>query len=83
MSFDVVSYGAGLTKMSLGRFAGGLRRHAPAHLRLRVGGRLLVGQGPLSIAAGVAVVAGLLLLPAAIERFNFLDCGARSATRPA
>jgi uncharacterized membrane protein YdjX (TVP38/TMEM64 family) len=80
VSFDVVSYGAGLTKMSLGRFAlATFVGMLPLTFAYVSAGRLLVGQGPLSIAAGVAVVAGLLLLPAAIERFNFL--GLRSAFR--
>jgi uncharacterized membrane protein YdjX (TVP38/TMEM64 family) len=73
VSFDVVSYGAGLTKMSVGHFTlATFLGMLPLTFAYVSAGRLFVGHGPFPIVAGVVVVAGLLALPAAIERFNVL-----------
>lgn len=71
VSFKVVSYGAGLTKMSAGRFAlATFFGMLPLTFASVSAGRLLVGRGPLPIVAGVLVVAGFLALPMVIERFD-------------
>lgn len=64
VSFDIVSYGAGLTKMSVGRFAlATFLGMLPLTFAYVSAGRLLVAYGPLPIVAGVVVVAGLVALP--------------------
>lgn len=78
VSFDVVSYGAGLTKMSVGRFAlATILGMLPLTFAYVSAGRLFVTSGPWPIVAGVGVVAGLVALPAAIERFNLFGLRAR------
>jgi uncharacterized membrane protein YdjX (TVP38/TMEM64 family) len=73
VSFKVVSYGAGLTKMSLGRFAlATFFGMLPLTFVYVSAGRLLGGGGRLPIVAGVMVVAALLALPMAVERFDIL-----------
>ncbi len=80
VSFKVVSYGAGLTKMSVGRFAlATFLGMLPMTFVYVSAGSLLVGRESLTIVAGVVVVVGLLTLPMAIERFDIL--GLRAAFR--
>lgn len=71
VSFDIVSYGAGLTKMSLGRFClatfFGMLPLTFAYVSV---GPLLVSGGLLSLVAGGAVVVLFLLLPRLIEKNN-------------
>lgn len=63
-----MSYGAGLTKMSLGRFALAtfLGMLPLTFAYVSVGRLLFFGQGPLTIAAGVLVVLSFLALPRAL-----------------
>lgn len=71
VSFDVVSYGAGLTKMSLRRFAlATFLGMLPLTFAYVSAGRLLVNHAVASAAAGVVLIAGMLVLPTVIERFN-------------
>lgn len=80
VSFDVVSYGAGLTKMSLRRFAlATFLGMLPLTFAYVSAGRLLIAHGFVSVAVGVLVIAGMLLLPTVIERFN--PFGLRDAFR--
>jgi uncharacterized membrane protein YdjX (TVP38/TMEM64 family) len=74
VSFDIVSYGAGLTKMSLGRFAAAsfLGMLPLTAIYNTFGGVLVVGNW-VSIAVGAVFVAGFLLVPRLIERHNFLS----------
>jgi uncharacterized membrane protein YdjX (TVP38/TMEM64 family) len=71
VSFDVVSYGAGLTKISLGRFClatfFGMLPLTFAYVSF---GPLLVSGGLLSLVAGGAVVVLFLLLPRLVEKNN-------------
>lgn len=71
VSFKVVSYGAGLTNMSVKRFAlATFLGMLPLTFVYVSAGRLLLVHAVLPIIAGVAVVAGFLVLPMAIERFD-------------
>jgi uncharacterized membrane protein YdjX (TVP38/TMEM64 family) len=80
VSFDIVSYGAGLTKMSLGRFIlATFLGTLPLTFVYVSAGRLLLGHGLLAIVAGAVVVTIFLTLPLAIERFNVF--GLRDAFR--
>lgn len=71
VSFKVVSYGAGLTNMSVGRFAlATFFGMLPLTFVYVSAGRLLLGNGLLPIAGGIGVIVGFLILPMAIERFD-------------
>lgn len=73
VSFKVVSYGAGLTNMSVGRFAlATFFGMLPLTFVYVSAGRLLLGEGLLPIAGGMGVIVALLVLPMAIERFDIL-----------
>lgn len=74
VSFDLVSYGAGLTKLSLGRFAlaTGLGMLPLTFLYNYFGSRLAFGQGS-TLALGALLVAGLLLLPSWIEKHDLFS----------
>lgn len=73
VSFDLVSYGAGLTRMSLTRFAlaSFLGMLPLTFLYASVGPLLSIGRTTVWI-GGAAAVALLLLLPRWIERYNLL-----------
>ncbi len=81
VSFKVVSYGAGLTNMSVGSFAvATFFGMLPLTFLYVSAGHLIVGHGVVwAIVAGVIVVAGLLALPMAVERFDIF--GLRSTLR--
>lgn len=68
-SFDLVSYGAGLTNMSLQAFAAAtlLGMIPPTFAMTSLGGYLAVGKWP-TILLGTALVAFLVLLPKVIVR---------------
>ncbi len=70
-SFDLVSYGAGLTNMSLRTFAVAtfLGMILPTFAMTSLGGHLALGQWPL-ILLGTALVALLVLLPRLIVRYS-------------
>ena len=71
VSFDVVSYGAGLTKMSLRRFVlATFFGMLPLTFLYTSSGPLLVGRGWLALPLGGIAVAVFLLLPRWIERNN-------------
>lgn len=71
VSFDVVSYGAGLTKMSLRRFVlATFFGMLPLTFLYTSSGPLLVGRGWLALPLGAIAVAVFLLLPRWIERNN-------------
>jgi len=73
VSFEAVSYGAGLTKMSLARFAvATFLGMLPVTFAYVSVGLLLIAQSWLAIVAGIALVAVLLILPVLIEKYNFL-----------
>jgi uncharacterized membrane protein YdjX (TVP38/TMEM64 family) len=73
VSFDVVSYGAGLTKMSLARFAAasflGMLPLTFAYVSF---GPLLSVRAPVAWLGGAVVVVLLFLLPRWIERHDLL-----------
>jgi uncharacterized membrane protein YdjX (TVP38/TMEM64 family) len=73
VSFDVVSYGAGLTAMSLGKFAiATFTGMLPLTFVYNYFGSILVVRGWVSaLVAGVFVLL-FFLLPWLIERYNFL-----------
>ncbi len=73
ISFDVVSYGAGLTKMSLSRFslATLLGMLAPTFVFVAFGHAIVMNPW-LTAGIGIGVVAVFFLLPRWIERYNFL-----------
>ncbi len=71
LSFDLISYGAGLTKMSLRVF--GLATFVgvlPLTFLYAYSGPLLVSSGALSVGLGVVMVAIFLVLPMLIERYD-------------
>ncbi len=69
VSFDVISYGAGLTKMSLRRFVlATFFGMLPLTFLYTSSGPLLVGRGWLALLLGALAVAVFLLLPRWIER---------------
>ncbi len=71
LSFDVISYGAGLTKISLRRFAlATFFGMLPLTFLYTSFGPLLVGRGWLSLLLGALAVAVFLLLPGWIERYD-------------
>lgn len=71
VSFDVVSYGAGLTKMSLSRFAmASFLGMLPLTFVYVSFGPLLSIRGPILWVGGAVVVALLFLLPRWIERYD-------------
>ena len=74
VSFDIVSYGAGLTKISVKRFAlATFLGMLPLTFVYNYFGSIFVLGGWVSIAVGLAFVAVFLLLPRWIERHNFLS----------
>lgn len=71
VSFDVVSYGAGLTKMSLVRFAvASFLGMLPLTFAYASFGPLLSVSAPVAWIGGAIVVALLFLLPSWIERHD-------------
>ncbi len=71
VSFDVVSYGAGLTKMSLGRFAvASFLGMLPLTFAYTSFGPLLSVRAPVAWVGGALVVALMFLLPHWIQRFD-------------
>jgi uncharacterized membrane protein YdjX (TVP38/TMEM64 family) len=71
VSFDVVSYGAGLTKMSLGRFAvASFLGMLPLTFVYTSFGPLLSVRAPVAWVGGGIAVALLFLLPRWIERLD-------------
>ena len=71
ISFDLVSYGAGLTKMTLWKFSlatffGSL----PLTFAYTWSGPLLFSGGVIPVVAGIVMVALFLALPSLIERRN-------------
>ncbi len=71
VSFDVVSYGAGLTKMSLGRFAvASFLGMLPLTFAYTSFGPLLSVRAPVAWVGGGIAVALLFLLPRWIERLD-------------
>lgn len=74
ISFDVVSYGAGLTKMSLGRFAlaTGMGM-APATFVYTYFGSVVSVSPGVAVAAGIVLVVFFFLIPRWIEKHGFLD----------
>ncbi|MCP4204375.1 MAG: TVP38/TMEM64 family protein [bacterium] len=73
VSFDVVSYGAGLTKMSLPRFAlASFLGMLPLTYAYASFGPLLSVSAPVAWIGGAIVVALLFLLPRWIERYDLL-----------
>ena len=74
MSFDLVSYGAGLTSMSLGRFAlATAAGAAPFSFAAASLGTAASFDGPAPWLLGGAVVLALLLLPRWLERRGWID----------
>lgn len=73
LSFDLVSYGAGLTRMSLWSFtlATALGTLPLTYLYVTLGARFRIGGVP-QVVLGVLMVALFLLLPHWIERHNLL-----------
>jgi uncharacterized membrane protein YdjX (TVP38/TMEM64 family) len=72
VSFDVVSYGAGLTKMSLARFAvASFLGMLPLTFAYVSFGPLLSAEGPVAWFGGGGVVVLLFLIPRWIERHDF------------
>ncbi len=71
LSFDLVSYGAGLSTLSAGRFAVmtflGLLPWTLVYASL---GSALIRRPGLTAAAGVVLGVGILMLPAVIRRYN-------------
>ena len=80
ISFDVVSYGAGLTKMSIGKFAlaTGLGMTPLTFLFTHFGSVFSVGPA-VTVPTGVALVVLFFLLPRWIEKYDLL--GLRSHFR--
>ncbi len=73
VSFKVVSYGAGLTKMSVGRFAAAtFLGMLPLTFTYVSAGPLLISQGWPTVVLGGALIATFLTLPIFIERYNIL-----------
>jgi uncharacterized membrane protein YdjX (TVP38/TMEM64 family) len=78
VSFKVVSFGAGLTKMSVRRFAiATFLGMLPLTFAYVSAGQLLIAPGPLPITAAVVVAAALLALPMAVERCDIFGLRAR------
>ena len=74
VSFDIVSYGSGLTAMSLGRFAAAtFLGMLPLTFVYNCFGSVLVVRGWVSALAAGVFVALFFLLPRLIERHNFLN----------
>lgn len=73
ISFDVVSYGAGLTKMSFGKFAlaTGLGMTPPTLVFTYFGSVLTVGPA-ITLPTGVVLVALFFLVPRWIEKYDLL-----------
>lgn len=76
ISFDVVSYGAGLTKMSIGKFtlATGVGMIPPTFL-FTYSGSVLTQDPAVTVAAGAVLVLLFFLVPRWIEKNNFLKLG--------
>jgi uncharacterized membrane protein YdjX (TVP38/TMEM64 family) len=73
VSFDIVSYGAGLTAMSLWKFAlATFLGMLPLTFAYNYFGSLLVVRGWLSALIAIVFVLLFFLLPRLIERYNFL-----------
>jgi len=73
VSFDIVSYGAGLTKISVKRFAlATFLGMLPLTFIYNYFGSIIVLGGWVSVVVGLIFVAIFLLLPRWIERHNFL-----------
>jgi len=74
VSFDIVSYGAGLTKMSLVKFgiATYLGMLPLTYVYVAFGAEVVEG-GVISLIAGAAIVVLFFLLPRLIEKSNFLS----------
>lgn len=70
-SFDLVSYGAGLTNMSLRAFALAtfLGMMLPTHLLTSLGGHLAIGEWPL-ILMGIGLIGFLFLVPKLMVRYS-------------
>ncbi len=73
VSFDLVSYGAGLTRMSVGAFAlaTGIGMIPLTYLYVAFGAAV-VARPELAIGLGLLFVASFLLLPRLIERYDLL-----------
>ena len=74
VSFDLISYGAGLTKMSVGKFAlaTGLGMIPLTFVYNYFGAVLIVG-GWISIVIALVFVALFFLIPRWIQKYNFLS----------
>jgi uncharacterized membrane protein YdjX (TVP38/TMEM64 family) len=71
ISFDVVSYGAGLTRMSLRNFTlATLFGFIPMTFIYHIFGSVLVFSAPTAIALGVLIVAVLFALPYVLRRYD-------------
>lgn len=71
VSFDLISYGAGLTKMSLRSFTlATFFGMLPLTFLYTYSGPLLIEGGVLSLTLGAVMVVAFLLLPVAIERYD-------------
>lgn len=74
VSFDIVSYGAGLTAMSLGSFAlATFLGMLPLTFVYNYFGSVLVIRGWVGVLAAGLFVAAFFLIPRLIERHNFLN----------
>ena len=74
VSFDIVSYGAGLTKISLKHFAlATFLGMLPLTFVYNYFGSIIVLGGWVGVVVGLAFVAIFLLLPRWIEKHNFLS----------
>lgn len=74
ISFDVVSYGAGLTRISLGKFTlATFLGMLPLTFVYNYFGAVLVAGGELSFILGLAIVFLLFLFPIWIERYDLFS----------
>ena len=71
VSFDIVSYGAGLTSLSILRFAGAtLVGMIPLTLVYCYFGAVILVDGWIALSIGILFVAIFLLLPRLVRRYN-------------
>ena len=74
VSFDVVSYGAGLTKVPMAKFAAATALGmVPFTLVYCYFGRMILIDGWISAAVGVVFVVAFLALPRLIQNHNLLN----------
>ena len=74
ISFDIISYGAGLTKMSLNKFAiATFLGMLPITFVYNYFGSVIVSSGWLGVIFGIIFVVVLLLFPRWVEKYNLFS----------